>query len=337
MARTSTSSGGSFEAGWRVRYEPAVEVGHREPVALTDRLRRRFDYGTSAAPLARRHPGRLVHLVVSPAPAVTVAAFWLVGRGWRRIVRGRHCPPGRSLPAGSADLAGRRRHVGDRRRADLARCRAVRRPVRVAGARRPARFAPGGRTARVRHGRRLAVLSLVLGPVLAGWRQARRRAGISDSRPGPLPSPLRYGAELLADQAVYGAGVYAGCCASARSSRSCRHCPAVTSADVAAGIDLQGHERDVVDPVGMEGADDPFAERGRRVVAGRRRGGQPGHALVAAEAALVDHAVGVEEEHLPGTEAAAPLRAGGAAVDAERRDGGEREEPRPSSSTRSGG
>ncbi|HEY1734354.1 MAG TPA: hypothetical protein VGG23_07900, partial [Acidimicrobiales bacterium] len=78
---------------------------------------------------------------------------------------------------------------------------------------------PGGRTARVRHGRRLAVLSLVLGPVLAGWRQARRRAGVIGSSPGPLPDagpllgpgPLRYGAELLADQAAYGAGVYAGC------------------------------------------------------------------------------------------------------------------------------
>ncbi|HEY5244767.1 MAG TPA: hypothetical protein VIJ60_03790, partial [Acidimicrobiales bacterium] len=73
--------------------------------------------------------------------------------------------------------------------------------------------APGGRTARVRRGRRLAVLSLVLGPVLAGWRQTRRRAGIIGPGPGPLPrpGPLRYGAELLADQAAYGAGVYVGC------------------------------------------------------------------------------------------------------------------------------
>jgi hypothetical protein len=36
-------------------------------------LRRRFAYGTSAAPLAARHPGRLAPLVLRPLPALAVA------------------------------------------------------------------------------------------------------------------------------------------------------------------------------------------------------------------------------------------------------------------------
>jgi mycofactocin glycosyltransferase len=195
------------EAGWRVRYEPAVEVGHREPVALADRLRRRFDYGTSAAPLARRHPGRLVHLVVSPSPAATVAALLARRPGVATA----------SFAVGTARLAGRFRRFGATW-PDVIGASATGVTQTWLGAGRFAGqfawpvlagllVAPGGHTARVRHGRRLAVLSLVLGPVLAGWRQARRRAGII----GPGPGPLRYGAELLADQAAYGAGVYAGC------------------------------------------------------------------------------------------------------------------------------
>ena len=90
------------EAGWRVRYDPSVEVGHREPVALADRLRRRFDYGTSAAPLARRHPGQLVHLVVSPAPAATVAA----------LLARRPAVAAASFAVGTARLAGRFRRFG---------------------------------------------------------------------------------------------------------------------------------------------------------------------------------------------------------------------------------
>ena len=46
------------DAGWRIRYEPAVRVGHHEPASWPGLLARRFRYGTSAAPLARRHPAR---------------------------------------------------------------------------------------------------------------------------------------------------------------------------------------------------------------------------------------------------------------------------------------
>jgi hypothetical protein len=58
---------------------------------------------------------------------------------------------------------------------------------------------PGGRTAGRRWGRRLVAASLLVTPPLADW--ARRRD----------TDPVRATATALADQAAYGAGVYAGC------------------------------------------------------------------------------------------------------------------------------
>ncbi len=47
------------EAGWRCRYEPAGEVRHEPRATFGARLRQHAGYGTSAAPLALRHPGAL--------------------------------------------------------------------------------------------------------------------------------------------------------------------------------------------------------------------------------------------------------------------------------------
>ncbi|WP_347353017.1 mycofactocin biosynthesis glycosyltransferase MftF [Intrasporangium sp.] len=47
------------EAGWHVRYEPTVSVWHETRTRPRDWLATRFAYGTSAAALDRRHPGRL--------------------------------------------------------------------------------------------------------------------------------------------------------------------------------------------------------------------------------------------------------------------------------------
>ena len=63
------------EAGWRVRYDPAVRVVHHEPASWQELLARRYRYGTSAAALAQRHPGDIVHLALQPWPAATVAAL----------------------------------------------------------------------------------------------------------------------------------------------------------------------------------------------------------------------------------------------------------------------
>jgi mycofactocin system glycosyltransferase len=47
------------QAGWVCRYEPASTVWHRPRETLADRLRQQSQYGSSAAPLADRHPGAL--------------------------------------------------------------------------------------------------------------------------------------------------------------------------------------------------------------------------------------------------------------------------------------
>lgn len=47
------------EAGWRCRYEPTSAVWHEPRDTMRSRLRQHAGYGTSAAPLALRHPGAL--------------------------------------------------------------------------------------------------------------------------------------------------------------------------------------------------------------------------------------------------------------------------------------
>ena len=61
------------DAGWHARYVPSVTVDHGEPSTWLGLLSRRYRYGTSAAPLARRHRGRLAPAVVRPLPAAAVA------------------------------------------------------------------------------------------------------------------------------------------------------------------------------------------------------------------------------------------------------------------------
>ena len=61
-------------AGWTVRYEPAAAVAHDHRVTVAAWLRRRAAYGTSAAPLHRRHPGAVPAAVASPS----AAAAWLL-------------------------------------------------------------------------------------------------------------------------------------------------------------------------------------------------------------------------------------------------------------------
>ena len=59
----------------RVRYEPDIICRHRPRPTLAAVIRRRFDYGTSAAALERRHPGALRHADVS----IWSLAPWLLG------------------------------------------------------------------------------------------------------------------------------------------------------------------------------------------------------------------------------------------------------------------
>ncbi|MEP7023464.1 MAG: mycofactocin biosynthesis glycosyltransferase MftF [Actinomycetota bacterium] len=188
-----------IEAGWRVRYEPSVSVTHAGPASLPGLLHRRYLYGTSAAPLTRRHPGRVAPLVLQPWPTVTMAA----------LLARRPLTAGATFAVSTALLA-RRLRANGLPAAGITRpmaagvwqtwlgtgrwCGQFAAPALVAVIARP-----GGQTPRTRWGRRLAAASLLAGPPLAQWARSRET------------SPLRSVATALADQAAYGAGVYAGC------------------------------------------------------------------------------------------------------------------------------
>jgi hypothetical protein len=126
-------------AGWRVRYEPSATVHHREPARWSDLLARRFRYGTSAAPLAERHPDHLAPVELRPWPTAAVAAL-LAGR-----------------PASSAALVAA---AG----------------IRMAATLGP-RGVPVGRALAWSRGRRAAVAAglLVVTPPMVEWVQRRPR------------------------------------------------------------------------------------------------------------------------------------------------------------------
>lgn len=63
------------QAGWSCRYDPRVEVWHAPRHSWRARLRQHAGYGTSAAPLALRHPHALSPLHVNGATALSWASL----------------------------------------------------------------------------------------------------------------------------------------------------------------------------------------------------------------------------------------------------------------------
>ncbi len=178
------------DAGWRVRYEPGVAVGHREPDKLRRVLARRFRYGTAAAPLAARHPGRLAPAVLRPWPTLIVAL--LLG-GRRRAAALVACQQSAALARRVAAL-GLPPAWGVRWFAE-ATYAAI-----VSGARYVATFSLPLALAYACCARRPAVLALLALPALDEWR-------LRDT----TLDPLRWIALAMADDAAYGAGVLWGC------------------------------------------------------------------------------------------------------------------------------
>jgi mycofactocin system glycosyltransferase len=190
------------EAGWRIRYDPSVEVAHHERATWRALLSRRFRYGRSAAPLALRHPGAVTHLVVHPWPAATVAAA--LGRR-----------PGTAAAAFTGSLVAMSLAL---RRADVPRrglFRAMLGAVTqtwLGAGRYGTQFAapllagaiaaPASGRARRPWGRRAAAASLLVGPPLAAWAKGRRTL-----------DPARFALARIADDVAYGLGVWAGCAA----------------------------------------------------------------------------------------------------------------------------
>ncbi len=204
------------DRGWRVRYEPAATVRHAEPGHLTRLLARRYRYGTSAGPLARRHPDRLAPLRLHPRPAAIVA-LGLAGRPrTAAVMTGVHValtaralgkldvPPGAA--AGLA-LAG----IGD---------------TGVAISRAMTMLTPGLLAAGLIHRRTApAAAALLLAEPARSWARSRRTL-----------DPLRWSALAIADDVAYGAGVWAGALRARTSaplrpvlSRATPHRPATAS------------------------------------------------------------------------------------------------------------
>jgi mycofactocin system glycosyltransferase len=178
-------------AGWTVRYEPSAQVAHPARPTAGAWVRQRFVYGTSAAPLARRHGAAVAPLAVSPW---TAAAWALVGAGaWRT--------GGAVAGASTALLAPRLRSLRHpwREAVHLAGLGHLYAGRLVADAVRrvwwPVVLVAAPRSRRVR---RAGAAALV--PLLVEWWQER-----------PGVDPIRWLAVRLTDDLAYGAGVWVGC------------------------------------------------------------------------------------------------------------------------------
>lgn len=179
--------------GWRIRFDPSVTVRHREPATWAELLRRRYHYGTSAAPLARRHPGLVAPAVLRPLPMMAVAALAARHRTVAAtsftigVARARH-----ALAAADVDQPS---PLVTNTRIVAATWVGVSRYLTQLAA--PliaiASVAPGSPSRR-----RVAAL-LLLTPVIDGWRT--RRASMN---------PASFAVATVADHVAYGAGVWAG-------------------------------------------------------------------------------------------------------------------------------
>jgi mycofactocin glycosyltransferase len=191
------------KAGWRIRYDPSVQVAHHEPATWAQLLARRYRYGTSAAALAQRHPGNVSHLALQPWPALTVAALLA-----RRPVAAAAAFAG---ALATTDCRLRRAEVP---RAGLTRATAAAArqtwlalgrygtqfaaPLLLAGAAVPSRGRPPGPARN--WGRRSAIASLLLGPPLTAWADGPRTL-----------DPVTFALGRIADDIAYGLGVWSGC------------------------------------------------------------------------------------------------------------------------------
>jgi mycofactocin system glycosyltransferase len=179
------------EAGWDVRYEPASTVRHEGPRSLGSWLRRRAFYGSTAGPLARRHPKAMVPLQTS----VWTAGSWALAYARKPVLATAF------LGASAAVLARRLTGLVDE-------------PGRVA-----VKIALGGTAKSTLPA--LGGLTRAWSPALLlalGWPRARRTAALAFLAPAVgnwvtdrrTLDPVRYVALHIADDLAYGSGVWLG-------------------------------------------------------------------------------------------------------------------------------
>ena len=179
------------EAAYSVRFEPAVTVTHRPRSSLKAWAKQRFDYGTSAAPLARRHAGSLAPVRVSGWSAAT----------WLAIATGFPIVGGLIAVTTTALLARKLRTIpdGTREAVRLAGLGHVFAGRSLASAVIRAWWPLAALAALVSKRARYAVLAAALVPASFDWVSKR-----------PSIGPLRYVALRLLDDMAYGAGLTAG-------------------------------------------------------------------------------------------------------------------------------
>jgi hypothetical protein len=179
-------------AGWDVRYEPTAVVEHERPAGAKAFVSRRYFYGTTAAPLSRRHPDAIAPFHAS---AWSVAA-WLCALTRR---------PFSALTALAIPIAILARRLRGLLRSPIAMAARI-----VAGGTAQGTLPALGGLVRAwspllvlglvpRRTRMMAAAAFVI-PALDDWRH----------NPGGL-DPVTYVAMHVADDVAYGAGVWAGC------------------------------------------------------------------------------------------------------------------------------
>jgi mycofactocin system glycosyltransferase len=178
-------------AGWRVRYDPRVVVRHQEPATWRALLGRRHRYGRSAALVSKRHPRRIVHLVIAPLP--TAAALLLLTAHGRA-----------ALVAATAETLVLARATGTTQLSDRLALRLA--ATRIAGttigfSRTTIAFgAPLLAAGLLRRRTRTTAAGLLLTAPIAEYLAAR-----------PRLNPVAWLAARTADEFAYGTGVIRGC------------------------------------------------------------------------------------------------------------------------------
>ena len=183
------------DAGHRVRYDPRTVVTHAEPATWPAWLLRRHRYGTSAAPLSRRHPGRLTPLVLPPWQSAAIA---LLATGHPAVAAGAAVVPAARL---------------------LRQLRAAGLPTRQAAVTAAQVAAHGLRQTAAGLGGAGAVLTAAPLLALLSNPRTRRAAAVALLAPPlldwlarrPAIDPATWTALRLVDDLAYASGVWRGC------------------------------------------------------------------------------------------------------------------------------
>lgn len=182
------------DSGWRVRYEPAAQVRHEHRTDVSQWLRRKAFYGTSADRLAERHGTDVAPMVLTPWTLVLTGAL-LAQRRWS--------VPVAALAYGAATVQVSRRLTRSQRPLSTAAAMTATGAVAAlwqTSAALTRHYWPVAAAAAVvsPRARRALLVTAVVDGVL-DWRRTR-----------PDLDPARYVVARRLDDLAYGTGVWAG-------------------------------------------------------------------------------------------------------------------------------